>query len=826
MATGDASGTWGTVTNTNLELIGEALGFGTRAIANASTDNITIADGASDSDRAMYLKLTGGGQACTVTLLPNTVSKLWFMENGTNSALTFTQGSGANVIIPAGDTKLIASNGGGSGAIVYDVFASLSVVDLKVQDDLTVTDDATIGGALTVTGIMKTDDATDATSTTDGSLQTDGGLSVAKDAIIGNDLKLLSDSAVLVFGAGSDATLTHTNDTGLTLNSTNKLMFNDASQFIQGSSATVLSLGATDEIDLTATEVELNVTTFDVNGAMTISGDTTLEDGADIITASAGNNNTRIGTNAGFSIASGGNSNVCIGDEAGRSLTTGDNNIAIGHEALYSENAHGQNIAIGYRSLKALDAGAEVQNTAIGYLAGQAIDLGRENVLVGGNAGDALTHADYNVAIGNGSLGADTLGHKSTAVGYATLNAQNFTSSTDSNNTAVGYFAGVAVTTGVNNTLIGSLAGDALTEGGNNTALGIRSLGADTLGSRNTAIGYNTLLVQNFASATNSYNVAMGHDAGRAITTGIFNTLIGSLAGDALSDADTNVAIGASALTTDTLGSKSTAVGHSALEAQNFASATTTHNTAVGADSGKAISTGTTNSTFGSSSGAALTTGTHNVLIGSYAGAGGVGNLTTGLRNILIGHGAGQNNGNDNGNIAIGYETNCQGHAEAIVLGGNVDSVANTTFTFGRNDGSDRVHNNYTSNATFTRVSDERYKKEIQNNTDCGLDFINELRTVTFKFKAKSEIPNTLPDYDASKTTADHTGKLYGMIAQEVKAAMATHNITDFGGHSEEESSGIQGVAQSMFIYPLIKAVQELSAQVTALTARVTELEG
>ena len=154
MATGDASGTWGTVTNTNLELIGEALGFGTRAIANASTDNITIADGASDYDRAMYLKLTGGGQACTVTLLPNDVSKLWFMENGTNSALTFTQGSGANVIIPAGDTKLIASNGGGSGAIVYDVFASLSVVDLKVQDDLTVTDDVAIGGLATVGGTL------------------------------------------------------------------------------------------------------------------------------------------------------------------------------------------------------------------------------------------------------------------------------------------------------------------------------------------------------------------------------------------------------------------------------------------------------------------------------------------------------------------------------------------------------------------------------------------------------------------------------------------------------------------------------------------------
>ena len=127
MATGDGSGTWGTTTNTNLELIGQALGYGTRAIANASTDNITIADGASDSDRAMYLKLTGGGQACTVTLLPNTASKVWMMENATSYTLTFTQGSGANVAILAGETKFIATDGGGSGGVVYDVLTDLSV---------------------------------------------------------------------------------------------------------------------------------------------------------------------------------------------------------------------------------------------------------------------------------------------------------------------------------------------------------------------------------------------------------------------------------------------------------------------------------------------------------------------------------------------------------------------------------------------------------------------------------------------------------------------------------------------------------------------------
>ena len=72
-------------------------------------------------------------------------------------------------------------------------------------------------GAGTFDGVLKTEDTTAATSTTDGSLQTDGGLSVALDAIIGNDIKLLSDSSVLSLGAGSDATLTHDGTTGVTI---------------------------------------------------------------------------------------------------------------------------------------------------------------------------------------------------------------------------------------------------------------------------------------------------------------------------------------------------------------------------------------------------------------------------------------------------------------------------------------------------------------------------------------------------------------------------------------------------------------------------------
>ena len=110
IATGEESGTWGASTNTNLELIGEALGYGALNCFPANADQTTtVNDGTSDAARSIYLKVTSGVDLTATRVLtvgPNTNSRLMWIENATSGAqsINISQGSGANVLIATGKT--------------------------------------------------------------------------------------------------------------------------------------------------------------------------------------------------------------------------------------------------------------------------------------------------------------------------------------------------------------------------------------------------------------------------------------------------------------------------------------------------------------------------------------------------------------------------------------------------------------------------------------------------------------------------------------------------------------------------------------------------
>jgi len=276
MATGDASGTWGTNTNTNLELIAEAFSYGSEAIADASTHTITIADGSTDEARSFYLKCTGGGQACTVTLAPNTVSKVWIVENATSYTLTFSQGSsGANVAVSAGQVKMIATDGGGASAgIVYDLLTDVDLAGTTTAATLTASGTVT-AATLTASGVItgSTVEATGDTSAGDnaamGYTAAEGliltGQGSTNDVTIKND----ADADVIEIPTGTtNVTVAGTLGTGGAITSGAGLLIADAGY--------IGSASDTDAIQIEADGDVVMSQDLAISGTLGVTGETTL----------------------------------------------------------------------------------------------------------------------------------------------------------------------------------------------------------------------------------------------------------------------------------------------------------------------------------------------------------------------------------------------------------------------------------------------------------------------------------------------------------------------------------------------------------------------
>jgi hypothetical protein len=170
IATGDEAGTWGTSTNTNLELIGEALGYGTQdCFASDADATTTVADGATDPARAMYFKVTSSATLTatrTLTIAPNTISRVMLIENATtgSQSITISQGSGSTVTIASGAVKMVYLDGAGAGGAVVEALADLELPTVTVAD-LTATtadinagtiDGTVIGGSTAAAGTFTT----------------------------------------------------------------------------------------------------------------------------------------------------------------------------------------------------------------------------------------------------------------------------------------------------------------------------------------------------------------------------------------------------------------------------------------------------------------------------------------------------------------------------------------------------------------------------------------------------------------------------------------------------------------------------------------------
>ena len=183
IATGDESGTWGTSTNTNLELITDGFSYGTKQLAADANETFTMPDGSADDSRSFYLKITSAVSLTAtreVTLGPNTVSKVWMIENATSGSqiITIKQGSGATVDVANGSKVMVVTDGAGAGAAVFNANPTevggtvTSVSGTGTVNGITLTGTVTSSGSLTLGGTLAN---VDLTSQVTGTLPTGNG---------------------------------------------------------------------------------------------------------------------------------------------------------------------------------------------------------------------------------------------------------------------------------------------------------------------------------------------------------------------------------------------------------------------------------------------------------------------------------------------------------------------------------------------------------------------------------------------------------------------------------------------------------------------------
>jgi len=212
-------------------------------------------------------------------------------------------------------------------------------------------------------------------------------------------------------------------------------------------------------------------------------------------------------------------------------------------------------------------------------------------------------------------------------------------------------------------------------------------------------------------------------------------------------------------------------------------------NAAFGQNSLYNNTTSDNNTAIGDTALFANTTGTHNTALGADAGDA----ITTGDQNTIIGSSADVDSATRTGACALGFNvsTHSADTSFRVVGVGGVYNTGNTS--------------------SWNTTSDRRIKKNIVD-SKIGLAEINQIKVRNFEYRIASEITDSaLQRFDLEQLTVAKSGIQVGCIAQELETIIPSAVI--------EDKRGIKNVQPDELTWHLIKAVQELSAKVTALEA-------
>ena len=116
ITTGEKSGTWGTITNTNLQILEQAASGYISEIRAAGDVALSLSNHAVSNGKNLYFKLTGTLAANRNVTMPSGAERVFIIQDATNRSanrytLTVKTSSGTGITVPVGSTSLVYSDG-------------------------------------------------------------------------------------------------------------------------------------------------------------------------------------------------------------------------------------------------------------------------------------------------------------------------------------------------------------------------------------------------------------------------------------------------------------------------------------------------------------------------------------------------------------------------------------------------------------------------------------------------------------------------------------------------------------------------------------------